>query len=156
VQQVCLCYLCLCYHNLKGSVDGTPGYQDIKLPLPPLVVQGYLHTTSIKHGPDGQPLDPRQYNSFSHVNAAKSTVIFLYKEHKRPLEVDLTDTMMDIYAIKSHFSTKACELDYVCGYKRKVAQLKEDGIMKMTEGKDPVSKEGITCICWQYLVPNCW
>ncbi|KAH9093064.1 hypothetical protein Ae201684P_008728 [Aphanomyces euteiches] len=62
-----------------------------------------------------------------------------------------TTTDSDRTIFKSYSSVNACksaikylhqEADYACGYKRKVAQLKDSGKMSVNEGKRPITTQG--------------
>ncbi|OQR88467.1 hypothetical protein THRCLA_22859 [Thraustotheca clavata] len=104
--------------------EGVPTHKNIILPLSIVIVKDYLNMASTKHDRLGNPILPTQHNSFSHVNAAKSALIYLYKSHG-PIEAKLVDMMRD----------------FMQGYQRRVAELKEKGEMKITEGKEPISRD---------------
>ncbi|KAF0734556.1 hypothetical protein Ae201684_008798 [Aphanomyces euteiches] len=69
---------------------------------------------------------PRRHNSFSTINGYRNAIKFLYKERNLIASKEVDETLSDC--------TK--------GYKKRVAQLKEEGKIAMVEGKTPMSKEG--------------
>ena len=74
----------------------------------------------------GDYYDPPQFQSYQHINGYKSAILDLYKDSKEKPSM----------AIKEMFS------DYFDGYKRLVASMKQNGELKMTEGKSPLSFAG--------------
>jgi hypothetical protein len=66
---------------------------------------------------------PPRFQSYHHVNGYKSAILDLYRQSKvKPIDDMLMETM--------------------AGYKRLVAELKQNGEMSMKEGKSPLSFEG--------------
>ncbi|KAH9125297.1 hypothetical protein AeMF1_004059 [Aphanomyces euteiches] len=66
------------------------------------------------------------FKSYSSVNACKSAIKYLHRE----AGVDVPEKLNRLLA------------DYACGYKRKVAQLKDSGEMSVNEGKRPITTQG--------------
>ncbi|KAH9151940.1 hypothetical protein AeRB84_005565 [Aphanomyces euteiches] len=66
------------------------------------------------------------FKSYSSVNAYKSAIKYLHRE----TGVDVPEQLNRLLA------------DYACGYKRKVAQLKDSGEMNVNEGKRPITTQG--------------
>ena len=77
-----------------------------------------------------EALDPVMYQSFSHVSGYNSAIRSFFKN--RRMEMDKNADAM----IK----------DFLAGYKRKVASLKQSGEMKLQEGKSPISYDGYRLI----------
>ncbi|KAF0767433.1 hypothetical protein AaE_002852 [Aphanomyces astaci] len=98
----------------------------ICLPIPPGVCQAYLTFVSTKRDAQGNELVPQLHNSYSTINGYKSAIKFLNSERKCDASVELELTLKQ----------------FAKGYKRHVAQLKEDGEIPMREGKCPMPKEG--------------
>ncbi|KAF0737562.1 hypothetical protein Ae201684_006717 [Aphanomyces euteiches] len=69
---------------------------------------------------------PRRHNSFSTINGYRNAIKFLYKERNLIASKEVDETLSD----------------FTKGYKKRVAQLKEEGEIAMVEGKTPMSKEG--------------
>ncbi|ETV65745.1 hypothetical protein H257_17631 [Aphanomyces astaci] len=105
----------------------------IQLPLPSNICQMYLDYASIKRNTRGEALVPKQYNTFSTIGTSKSALKFLYKEANVTMDEDLESRLKD----------------FANGYKRHIAQLKEDGVMPIGEGKLPMSvdvtKKALLC-----------
>ena len=72
------------------------------------------------------PYEPMRFNRRSHVQGYRSAIIDLYK--KCGMTID--------NIAKSQLT------DFVSGYGKKVAQLKEDGELPIMEGKSPMSTVG--------------
>lgn len=74
----------------------------------------------------GEYFAPPKFQSYNHVNGYKSAILDFY----------------DKQGLKANADMKEMFTDFIHGYKRKVASLKQDGEMKVTEGKSPLSFEG--------------
>ena len=79
-----------------------------------------------KKAENGEYFVPAKFQSYNHVNGYKSAILDLY----------------DKQGLKANAEMKEMFTDFIHGYKRKVASLKQDGEMKITEGKAPLSFEG--------------
>ncbi|KAF0775980.1 hypothetical protein AaE_000320 [Aphanomyces astaci] len=99
----------------------------IQLPLSTKVCQTYLDFASVKRDATGKELVPKRFNSFSTIGTCKSAIKYLYKEAN----------------IKMHDELEAKLKDFANGYKRHIAQLREDGEMPIGEGKLPITVDGI-------------
>ncbi|KAF0712476.1 hypothetical protein AaE_012010 [Aphanomyces astaci] len=105
-----------------GSLSGG----EVVPPLDPAICKGFLAYECVKRGPDGAELDPQQFKSYSAVNGCKSAIKFMYKQANLRVSEEL-DALL---------------ADFACGYKRKVAQLKDSGAMAIGEGKRPMTFDG--------------
>ena len=73
-------------------------------------------------GPFSAPVDPLKYNDTQTVAAYKAALVFSMRERNKPIP-DATQRELT---------------RFVGGYKRKVADLKEKGEMRLGEGKSPI------------------
>ncbi|ETV80376.1 hypothetical protein H257_06685 [Aphanomyces astaci] len=99
----------------------------IQLPLSTKVCQTYLDFASVKRDATGKELVAKCFNSFSTIGTCKSAIKYLYKEAN----------------IQMHDELEARLKDFANGYKRHIAQLREDGEMPIGEGKLPMTVDGI-------------
>ena len=99
---------------------------DIRLPLPAEIITDFMAHISMKFDENGQHMVPPVFNSFSHVNAYRSAIMDFYRRKEIIMDDNITNKMAE----------------YCSGYKRKVAQLKEDGELPMMEGKVAMSSTG--------------
>jgi hypothetical protein len=89
---------------------------------------GYV---SVKRDPVSKALlDPLQYQSFSHVSGYNSAVRSFFRDRRITMNKNI-DIMIK---------------DFLGGYKRKVASLKQSGEMALQEGKAPISFDGYRLI----------
>ena len=102
------------------------GNGEVRLPLPTIILTDFLAHVSMKVDDDGNHIVPPKFNSFSRVNAYRSAIVDLYKTKLIIMDEE----------------TKLKLSEYGSGYKRKVAQLKEDGELPMMEGKIAMSTTG--------------
>ncbi|ETV73046.1 hypothetical protein H257_12083 [Aphanomyces astaci] len=109
--------------------------ETIMLPLPENVCKMYLSYVSVKRDKQGNELLPRTFNTASTVNGYKSAIKFLYKESSMEVSSEVDSTL-------SAFSD---------GYKRHVAQMKQNGTMSINEGKSPVSFSGFVFLAAKAL-----
>ena len=79
-----------------------------------------------KRSKTGEYLTPPKFQSYDHVNGYKSAILDLYERQK----------------VKPNVEMKTMFYDFVNGYKRKIASLKQEGEMKITEGKAPLTFQG--------------
>jgi hypothetical protein len=84
---------------------------------------GHLCKKKDKHG---AYLDPVVYHAFQHVSGYKSAI----KDHYSNMEVNIAEDILKMFT------------QFFEGYVRKVAKLKQDGIMSIVEGKLPMSFRG--------------
>jgi hypothetical protein len=89
----------------------------------PEVLEDFFGHICQKTNDDDEYFDPRRFQSYHHVNGYKSVILDLFKQLKVHLSLDLDDMLMEIMA----------------GYKRLVAELKQNGEMSMKEGKSPLT-----------------
>jgi len=75
---------------------------------------------------DGEYFAPLKLQSYKHVNGYKSAIFDFFDKQGLKVNADMKETW----------------IDFIHGYKRKVESLKQDGEMKATEGKSPLSFEG--------------
>jgi hypothetical protein len=98
----------------------------INLPLGEAIIQDFLGHCSIKSHKDGSYCVPRQYNSTMLVGGYISAI----KWHYQSRNIEISEPVSKVFK------------DFLAGYKREVATLKESGGMKFTEGKQPMSFNG--------------
>ncbi|KAH9162981.1 hypothetical protein LEN26_000713 [Aphanomyces euteiches] len=79
---------------------------------------------------DSENNDRTVFKSYSSINACKSAIKYLHHE----AGVEVPDKLSRLLS------------DYACGYKRKVAQLKDSGEMSINEGKRPITTQGFQCL----------
>lgn len=79
-----------------------------------------------KRGRNGEYLEPAKFQSYDHVNGYKSAILDLYERQN----------------VKPSTEIREMFTDFAQGYKRKIAILKQNGQIKITEGKAPLSFEG--------------
>ncbi|KAF0706221.1 hypothetical protein AaE_014233 [Aphanomyces astaci] len=110
--------------------------QRIVVPVTPALCKLMFSYASVKRSLNGYELVPRKYNSVSTINRVKSAVVFLHREAKVELSTELNAMMKE----------------YVSGYRRKFAQLKESGEAPITEGKAALSFGGYVFVTgYKYL-----
>ena len=109
------------YLQLNYSTHVVDGV--IVLPLPIHVLLSFLGHISIKSNRDGVYAIPKKNLSYQHVNGFHSAIKYLYGMREVPMEAQVVKKLGE----------------YLAGYKREVAQLKERGEMPMGEGKAPMS-----------------
>ncbi|ETV82666.1 hypothetical protein H257_05236 [Aphanomyces astaci] len=97
--------------NSTETADDYVTAQRIVVPETPALCKLMFSYASVKRSLNGYELVPRKYNSVSTTNRVKSAVVFLHREAKVELSTELNAMMKE----------------YVSGYKRKFAQLKESG-----------------------------
>ncbi|KAF0696171.1 Aste57867_13060 [Aphanomyces stellatus] len=85
-----------------------------------------LSFASVKRDKDGRELVPRKHNAVTTVNRLKSALLFVHKEAG-------VEVIPETYNILK---------DFVSGYKRKYAQLKDSGEVPVAVGKAPLSVSG--------------
>jgi hypothetical protein len=118
-------------HDFLNRVDET-----ITLPLTVDVLTEFMGFVSKKVDPVTKVhYDPPKFNSVAHVQGYRSAIIDLYKSRNLPAP-ELNKTKMS---------------EFVSGYKRKIAQLKEDGELPMMEGKSPMSNTGYNFLALKAL-----
>ncbi|ETV97369.1 hypothetical protein H310_09704 [Aphanomyces invadans] len=76
---------------------------------------------SVKRDSSGKEVTLRRHNSYSTINGYKSAIKFLYTERKCDVSNELESTLAQ----------------FANGYKRHVAQLKEDVAISMAEADQP-------------------
>ncbi|KAH9112692.1 hypothetical protein AeMF1_013012 [Aphanomyces euteiches] len=97
----------------------------IKLPLSPRICKMFLAHESIKvTASDGKT--GSKYKSKAAINGCRSAIVNLHKESKVKIPDDLNSVLSD----------------YMSGYKRMIAELKEEGEMPLHEGKEPIAVDG--------------
>jgi hypothetical protein len=92
----------------------------IALPLSVQVVEKYMSHVQLKRDKStGLYIDPPAYYSYSHVNSHRSAIKSLHRDRG----MICSDEMALEFA------------DTMAGYKRRIAQLKQDGLMNAFEGR---------------------
>jgi hypothetical protein len=86
------------------------------------LVQFYGHTSQKKNS-DGSYINPVQYQSFEHVSGYKSAIKNHFKSKR----------------IQCSFALQAQENEFFKGYKRLIAEEKQDGTRKVRDGKVPLT-----------------
>ncbi|KAF0710341.1 hypothetical protein AaE_012573 [Aphanomyces astaci] len=110
--------------------------QRIVVPVTPALCKLMFSYASVKRSLNGYELVPRKYNSVSTTNRVKRAVVFMHREAKVELSTELNAMMKE----------------YVSGYRRKFAQLKESGEAPITEGKAALSFGGYVFVTgYKYL-----
>jgi hypothetical protein len=84
---------------------------------------GHICKKKDKHG---AYLEPVEFHAFQHVSGYKSAI----RDYYSNMEVNLTEDILKMF--KQFFE----------GYVRTIAQLKQDGVMALIEGKQPMSFKG--------------
>jgi hypothetical protein len=92
----------------------------------PEILEDFFGHICQKRTDDDSYYDPPRFQSYHHVNGYKSAILDLYRQSKVKPNDDIDDMLMETMA----------------GYKRLVAELKQNGEMSMKEGKSPLSFEG--------------
>jgi hypothetical protein len=92
-----------------------------------------------KRNADGSYKEPVEYCSFSHVSGFRSCIVDLYKQSG--VEIDA--------------ATRKLFGDFIDGYNRNIAELKQNGTMSLTEGKRPITFVGYQYIAAQALHCDC-
>lgn len=111
--------------------------ESIILPLSVSVLTEFMGFVSKKVDPATKVhYDPPKFNSVAHVQGYRSAIIDLYKQR----------------GLDAPELTKSKMTEFVSGYKRKVAQLKEDGELPMMEGKSPMSNTGYNFLALKALI----
>ena len=119
------------FNNLYShSEDDT-----IKLPIQSDHLKEFFGYICRKRGANGQHLDPIQYHSFSYVSGYRSAIKDYYNSKGISFSADV-DLMLS---------------DFLGGYARKIADLKQSGEMSLVEGKRPISFAG-----YKYLAERCF
>ncbi|RHY75244.1 hypothetical protein DYB26_011457, partial [Aphanomyces astaci] len=145
----------LCEHR-EFVVDSV-----IQLPLSTILCQTYLDYASIKRDATGSELVPKRFNSFLTIGTSQMFV----HTNIRESQVEIWACAEFLYSIgtsksalkylykeanlKMHDDLDARLKDFANGYKRRIAQLKEDGEMPIGEGKLPMTIDGsndIVCV----------
>ena len=91
-----------------------------------VILKEFLGHACKKKEKDGSYKDPVVFHAFQHVSGYKSAI----KDYYSNMEVDFTEDILKMF--KQFFE----------GYVRRVAQLKQDGIMPIIEGKQAMSFKG--------------
>lgn len=100
---------------------------NISLPLPDVVVESFMSHCLLKiDARTGEYFDPPRFYSFQHVNGYRSALKHLYREQGMRASDDVEHVLKET----------------MDGFKRRIALLKEDGMMPQTEGKQPMSVQG--------------
>ena len=99
---------------------------EMVLPLPYEVLKEFLAHSSLKTNRDGSYIVPRQHNTVQYVGGYISAIKYLYEGKRIPVDSE----------------TSKIFKDFIGGYKREVAVLKENGEMKIVEGKQPMTVNG--------------
>ncbi|KAF0748972.1 hypothetical protein AaE_007180 [Aphanomyces astaci] len=98
----------------------------LALPLSVSVCKSLLNFSSVKRSRHGVENVPRQYNSYATISGVQSAIKYEYTERGM--------------ALGSEIETLIAE--FSAGYKRKVAQLRSSGELRIMEGKAPMSVAG--------------
>ena len=101
----------------------------LKKVTPDMIID-FFGTVMIKNDKHGNPLVPKKHQSYSHVSGYNSSIKSYYDKRKVPITPELDKTIKD----------------FLMGYKRQVATLKQNGEMKVTEGKAAISFDGYRLI----------
>jgi len=107
---------------------------DISIPLSSDVLKEFFGYICRKRGSDGRHMEPTQYHSFSYVSGYRSAIKDYYNSKGIAFSEDV-DIMIS---------------DFLGGYARKIADLKQTGEMSLIEGKRPLSFAG-----YRYLAEQC-
>ena len=83
----------------------------------------YAHVSKKRNKVDGNYLDPIVHQSFEHVSGYKSAIVNYFKSKRVKFSEDATQLQSDFFG----------------GYKRLIAEEKQDGVRKTREGKAPLS-----------------
>eukprot|EP01032_Pedospumella_encystans_P016315 gene16315-18618_t len=84
----------------------------------------------LKEEREGEPykyIEPTKYQSYQHVSGYKSAIKFEFKNRRVPVPEETDLILSDLFG----------------GYKRKVAELKQNGELPVGEGKQPITFEGV-------------
>ena len=105
-----------------------PEKYSVILPLDDVVLEAFMsHCLLKRNRHTGEYLDPPQFYALQHVNGYRCALKNLYTENRiRPSE-----------------RAECIFKETLEGLKRRLAKLKEDGLMPQTEGKQPMSREGL-------------
>jgi len=138
---------------LKGDAEYVEDKDEVKLPLPKDVVMQFMAYSTRKRDSSGALLVPETFYSFSSVSGVRSAIVYLYRKNNVDLGVDLSNELED----------------YLCGYSREVADMKQSGKLTLSEGKSPmplrgylfIAKEAVkqgalfawlfTLLCWHLI-----
>lgn len=103
---------------------------EIILPVPAHVLVSYFGSNIKKNN--------GQYKSLSAINSMRSSLRDIYHKNNVTMETSTTNILGD----------------FVKGYKRKIADLKEKGEISNREGKNSLSMEGYRLLCLVSLIPK--
>ena len=97
--------------------------EEVDIPVGDDVLKAFFaHICRKTHRETKQYLEPPQYNSVSYVGAYKSALRYYYKKFDVRMSVTTVQMLEDL----------------VGGFTRKVATLKQQGVISLTEGKMPL------------------
>ena len=121
-------------HDVDDEGDGRFQYFDTDVDLERVSEEAfreYFGHISVKRDPHTKiALVPLKYQSFSHVSGYNSAIRSFFKDRKIDMDRDIDTTVKE----------------FLAGYKRRVASLKQNGEMKLQEGKSPISFDGYRLI----------
>jgi len=119
---------------------------DIKLKLPlhvntVLAFFGYIGDGGLHRGDDGVMLDEngsaiteeaqgKRTKALSTIGGYRSAIVWYYKEHNLKLKNELEISLSN----------------YIAGFKRNIADLKQRGLMKIQEGRAPIAFGGYVIV----------
>ena len=103
---------------------------EIILPLSVETVRGFFNYVKKKRGRNGILLEPAQFNSVSHIGLYRSCICDYYKKKRVAMDHEL----------KTFFD------NFMTGYKKQIAGLRQEGLMPAIEGKMPLTEN-----CYQFI-----
>jgi len=92
----------------------------------------FLAHKTKKTNPNGTYIIPEKFQSYEHVSGYKSAIVYGYDKARVSLKASTIKMFKEFFA----------------GYRRKIGQLKQNGEMKLKEGKDALSFTGYRFMSW--------
>eukprot|EP00603_Paraphysomonas_imperforata_P004644 CAMPEP_0114439124 /NCGR_PEP_ID=MMETSP0103-20121206/15022_1 /TAXON_ID=37642 ORGANISM="Paraphysomonas imperforata, Strain PA2" /NCGR_SAMPLE_ID=MMETSP0103 /ASSEMBLY_ACC=CAM_ASM_000201 /LENGTH=694 /DNA_ID=CAMNT_0001609847 /DNA_START=28 /DNA_END=2109 /DNA_ORIENTATION=- len=99
---------------------------ELKLPIPPPILQEFFYHAMLKVDSEGNYLDPPEFYSYNNVSAYRNALKDYYREREMSLD-HATEIMLK---------------NVMAAYRRRIAEQKAKGKMSHIEGRQPMSSAG--------------